>query len=94
MAINVNLVNKEGRNINSYVGFSWETLFFGFLIPLFRGDFIWAIVMVLCSIFTFGLSILVFPFIYNRIYTNNLLNKGYVPADDYSRAILKRYNLY
>lgn len=58
-------------------GFSWTTLFFGVLVPLFRGDFKWFLIMLIGSMCTFGLAWLVFPFIYNKYYIEDLIANGY-----------------
>ena len=50
------------------VGFSWTVFFFGFFPPLFRGDWKWAIIILLISCLTMGLSNLIFMFIYNKLY--------------------------
>ena len=63
------------------VGFSWTVFFFGFLPPLFRGDWKWAIVMLIAALFTFGLSNLIFMFIYNKLYLKSLLEMGYTSID-------------
>ena len=63
------------------VGFSWTVLFFGFLPPLFRGDYKWAIVMLIAALVTFGLSNLIFMFIYNNLYLKSLLETGYTSID-------------
>ena len=68
------------------VGFSWTVFFFGFLPPLFRGDWKWAIVMLIAALCTFGLSTLIFMFIYNKIYLKSLLETGYTSID--SEAVL------
>ena len=59
------------------VGFSWTSLFFGFLPAAFRGHWSMAIIMVLLALLTFGLSGIYFAFAYNRMYINHLLNEGY-----------------
>jgi hypothetical protein len=69
-------------------GFSWTTLFFGAFVPLFRGDLKWFFIFIVISIFTFGLAWFVIPFIYNKIYLKELLQKGFVPADEISENYL------
>ena len=48
------------------------------------------VLVIICSILKF-ISRFVFPFIYNKFYTKDLLKKGYLPPkdDDYSNAVLK-----
>lgn len=58
-------------------GFSWTTLFFGAFVPLCRGDWKWFLIMIVAAMFTFGLSSVVFCFLYNKFYINDLLEKGY-----------------
>ena len=58
-------------------GFSWTTLFFGIFVSLCRGDWKWFLIMLIANIFTYGLASIVFAFIYNKIYINDLLEKGY-----------------
>lgn len=84
----INLKNKAGVMRRCKVGYSWTSLFFGFLVPLLRGDWKWAVIMFIAAMFTFNLSCIVFGFIYNRIYVNELLEKGYVPADEFSQSVL------
>ena len=64
------------------LGFSWTTLFFFFFPALVRGDIKWGIIQFVVSCLTVGISCLVFPFIYNKIYVRGLLEKGYLPADE------------
>lgn len=72
------------------VGFSWTTAFFGIFPALFRGDFKWGLIMALLAIMTFGLSHLVFMFIYNKLYIKKLIEAGYkaisITNDDFNRA--------
>jgi hypothetical protein len=62
--------------------FSWTTLFFGGFVPLFRGWYGYGIVCMLVSIFSMGLSNLVYPFFINKHYIQFLLEKGYKPCSE------------
>jgi len=59
------------------VGFSWTTFFFGCFPALFRGDMKWFFIQLLCAAVTGNASTLVFMFIYNKLYTKKLLEKGF-----------------
>ena len=58
-------------------GFSWTMLFFGFFVPLLRGDILWTIISLVLATFTYGISWLILPFFYNKIYLEGLLKKGF-----------------
>jgi len=85
----VNLKNNAGMVKVGQLGFSWTTFFFGPLVPLFRGDFKWFIIMAL----TFYLCPFLWSFLYNKIYTKGLLNKGFGPAGEDSKSTLIRYGI-
>ena len=70
-------------------GFSWTTFFFGFFVPLFRGDIKYFLIMLLLAIFTYGISYFIFPFFYNGIYLRNLLENGWKPNTENDIALLK-----
>ena len=88
--MNINLKhNQTGVAKQVKLGFSWTTLFFSGFVPLIRGDLKWFAIMWLLSIFTFTLAWFVFPFLYNKIYIKDMMEKGYVPADDFTKNALQ-----
>ena len=73
----INFQNKSGVVKEAPVGFSWTTFFFGFFPALIRGDWLWALIICAATFVTFGLSGIVFAFIYNRLYIQRLLKQGF-----------------
>ncbi|AEI38363.1 MAG: hypothetical protein ABF461_05230 [Zymomonas mobilis subsp. pomaceae] len=67
----------NGKTRYAPIGFSWTTFFFGIWPAIFRGSWKFALLMFLTAIATLGLSCLVWPFIYNRLYLNDLIKDGY-----------------
>jgi len=45
--------------------------------------------MQLFAIMTSGLAWLIVPFLYNKIYIKELLQKGFIPVDEFSKNHLK-----
>jgi hypothetical protein len=89
MATQVNLKNDQNVLAKGFVGFSWTVLFFGFFVPLCRGDWKWFLIMLLVCALSLGLANLVLCFVYNKIYTKSLLiDKHFSPADDFSKGTL------
>ena len=84
----VRLKNDIGMVKEVKVGFSFTTFFFGAIVPALRGDWKYVTIMVICSMITCGISTLVFPFVYNKLYIKELLMKGFLPASDTDRNIL------
>lgn len=81
----IHLMNSVGVIKQVKLGFSWTMLFFGIFVPLFRGDLKWTILFSILLVLTGGLAWPILPFIYNRMYINGLLDKGWYPADEMSR---------
>ena len=73
----IQLKSKNGVVREAPVGFSWTTFFVSAFVPLFRGDWTWALIMLIASFITFGLAGILFAFIYNRLYIEGLLKQGY-----------------
>lgn len=66
-----------GAKKDAPVGFSWTTFFFGFFVPLVRGDWKWALLMILLAIFTLGFAMIYSWFAYNKHYIKDLIGHGY-----------------
>lgn len=71
------ILKKNGMTKVVPTGFSWTTLFFGCFPALFRGDWKWAIIMIVAIILTHGIALVVFPFFYNKVYVNDLIERGW-----------------
>ncbi|MFA5300060.1 MAG: hypothetical protein WC389_17875 [Lutibacter sp.] len=84
-------INNSIKKIKA--GFSWTTLFFEWLVPIFRGDAKYFCIMLICNICSLGLTILIFPFIYNKLCIKKLLEQGYLAADNYTEIYLKSKEL-
>ena len=66
---------------NGFYGFSWTMLLFGGFVPLFRGDLLAGVLVLILYIITLGWGTLIYSFFYNKQYTTRLIEKGYVFAD-------------
>lgn len=95
--MHVTLKNRSNNGFKDVkVGFSWTTFFFGFFPALFRGDWKWALIIILTGVvagsFTMGFGALIFDliwgFMYNKMYVKDLINKGYEPSNDGAYQIL------
>lgn len=71
----------SGLTRNGYYGYSWTYLFFGWFVPLFRGELGVAALHLLFNMFTFGIWQLIVSFLYNKQYMTRMLEKGYVLKD-------------
>ena len=73
--------NQSGLVKKGYYGFSWTYLFFGWFVPLFRGELGVAALHLLFSMVTFGLWQIVMCFLYNKQYMTRMLTTGWTLAD-------------
>ena len=71
----------NGLTKTGYFGYSWTYLFFGWFVPLVRGELGVAALHLLFSAITFGLWQLIVSFLYNKQYMTRMLEKGYILKD-------------
>lgn len=92
MAQKVKLLNPQnGLMKQGFFGFSWTYLFFGWFVPLFRGELIVAAIHLLFTVVTFGLWQIIVCFLYNKQFMFRMIEKGYVLDDD--ESIMKKARL-
>ena len=75
----------SGLTRKGYVGFSWTYLFFGWFVPLFRGELAVAALHLLFTLVTGGVWQLIVCFLYNRQYMIRMLTSGWVLSDSEAR---------
>lgn len=74
----ITLVNKKTNQMKLVpVGYSWTNLFFGFFVPLIRGDWKWGIIFLAVGIITWGFGSIITSFFYNKLYASDLLQDGF-----------------
>jgi hypothetical protein len=83
--------DKIGTRKYAYVGFSWTYFLFGWLVPIFRGEVGIGLIHLLFTIITFGIFQLIMPFLYNKQYSNRLLEGAWSPNDTEEKNKLLRY---
>ena len=66
-----------GQLKNGYFGFSWTYFFFGWWVPLLRGELAIAALHFLFSFLTFGLWQVIACFFFNKQYTNRRISEGF-----------------
>ena len=82
MAKRVQLIQPEtGLMKSGYYGFSWTFLFFGWFVPIFRGELFISLLHFVITVATFGLWQVIIAFLYNKQYMTRMLEKGYVLND-------------
>ena len=94
----VNLINSiTMQSKQTKLGYSWTFFFFGWWVPLIRGDWKWFgitfVVTILLGMYSYGFGSLivqiVFAAFYNKLYITDLKAKGFEPADEFSQKAMK-----
>ncbi len=68
---------QTGAQKEAPVGVSWTVLFFGFVPPFLRGDIKWGLIILALWLFSAGLTNIIFMFIYNKLFIQELLVQDY-----------------
>ena len=82
--------NESGIQRNCFVGYSWTYFFFGFFVPIFRGEISIGVFHLIFSIVTFGIFQLIMPFLYNKQYSTRLLNSSWSLNDSEEKNEIAR----
>ena len=72
---------ESGIQKPCFVGYCWTYFFFGFFVPIFRGEISIGVFHLIFSLVTFGIFQLIMPFLYNKQYSTRLLTDGWVLND-------------
>jgi hypothetical protein len=90
----VKMLHSTGIVKNIKVGYSWTSLFFGFIVPMTRGQWSDCAVMLFAAAPTVGILPLVWTFKINKRYCQVLLEKGYKPQTPEDSKILVQNGYY
>jgi hypothetical protein len=71
----------SGLAKNAYVGFCWTYVFFGWIVPVVRGEIGIGVLHLVLTLVSLGLFQLVMPFLYNKQHATRLLTSGWSLAD-------------
>ena len=85
--------NNTGIQKHCFVGYSWTYFFFGFFVPIFRGEILIGLFHFALSFVTFGIFQLIMPFLYNKQYSIRLLNDSWSLNDSEKMNILARIKI-
>ena len=85
--------NESGILKNCFVGYSWTYFFFGFFVPIFRGEILIGVLHLIFSLVTFGLFQLIMPFLYNKQYSTRMLNESWSLNDSEENNTLARQKI-
>ena len=78
MATSISIKHTQSGMIkNGLYGFSWTYLFFGWFVPLFRGELGVAALHIIFTVITFGLWQFIVCFLYNKQYMTRMITNGW-----------------
>lgn len=83
----------SGINKNGFVGYCWTYFFFGFFVPIFRGEILIGVLHLIFSLVTFGLFQLIMPFLYNKQYSTRMLNESWSLNDSEENNAIARQKI-
>lgn len=69
--------SNSGVNKSGFTGYCWTYFFFGFFVPIFRGEILIGVLHIIFSVVTLGLFQLIIPFLYNKQFTTRMLTNGW-----------------
>ena len=91
MATAIPIRHKEsGMMKTGRYGFSWTYLFFGWFVPLFRGELGVGALHLLFTMVTFGLWQLIVCFLYNKQYMTRMLISGWELAGTEEKTLIAK----
>ena len=85
--------NESGILKNCFVGYSWTYFFFGFFVPIFRGEISIGVFHLIFSLVTFGIFQLIMPLLYNKQYSTRLLNNSWSLNDSEENNSIARQKI-
>ena len=75
--------NQSGLNKNGYVGYCLTYFFFGWLVPIIRGEIGIGVLHLVITAVSFGaFQFLIMPYLYNKQYMTRMLLNGWELADN------------
>lgn len=78
---------------NGYVGYSLTYLFFGWLVPIVRGEIGVGVLHLILTLVSFGFFQVVMPYLYNKQFMTRLLTSGWELSDTEELNNLARMKL-
>ena len=84
---------QSGLVKSGYVGFCWTYWFFGWLVPVIRGEIGIGVLHLILTICTFGLFQIIMAFLYNKQFMTRQLTSGWVLSDTEELNILAKTKL-